>query len=182
MKEDWKREQSLVLQLENDIIFKESLLQDASEVKLAQKNQIDKLNYDLNTLNANMSDLNTKKSTTESRNINNLQDQLNDGTLQRQELERLLLERQEELDECKEELFSMKQGLEEIIEENRNMYQDLNMAQRVIEEKDQKITEQDLLILTLGEEVKEKKVLQAKLNEREVKEELKRQNLDVSIS
>ena len=76
----------------------------------------------------------------------------------------------------------MKQGLEEIIEENRNMYQDLNMAQRVIEEKDQKITEQDLLILTLGEEVKEKKVLQAKLNEREVKEELKRQNLDVSIS
>lgn len=74
-----------------------------------------------------MNDL-TSKSSIESRNIKTSQEQLNDGTLKRQELERLLLERQEELDECKEELFSMKQGLEEIIEENRNMYQDLNMA------------------------------------------------------
>ena len=76
----------------------------------------------------------------------------------------------------------MRQGLDEIIEENRSMHQDLNMAQRVIDEKDERITEQDLLILTLGEEVKVKEALQAKLNEKEVKAELRRQNLDVSIS
>ena len=48
------------------------------------------------------------------------------------------------------------------------------MAQRVIDEKDEKITEQDLLILTLGEEVKAKEALQARLNEKEVKAELRR--------
>ena len=58
--------------------------------------------------------------------------QLNVGSLRIQELERLLLERQEELEESREELFSMKQGLEEIIEENKNMYQDLSIAQKVI--------------------------------------------------
>ena len=79
-------------------------------------------------------------------------------------------------------MAAMRQGLDEIIEENRSMHQDLNMAQRVIDEKDERITEQDLLILTLGEEVKIKEALQAKLNEKEVKAELRRQNLDVSIS
>ena len=53
----------------------------------------------------------------------------------------------------------MKQGLEEIIEENKNMYQDLSIAQKVIQEKDEKINEQELLILTLGEEVKGKEAL-----------------------
>ena len=76
----------------------------------------------------------------------------------------------------------MKQGLEEIIEENKNMYQDLSIAQKVIQEKDEKINEQEVLILTLGEEVKGKEALQRKLNEKEVNEQLKRQNLDVSIS
>ena len=96
------------------------------------------------------------------------------GSLRIQELERLLLERQEELEESREELVSLKQGLEEIIEENKNMYQDLTIAQKVIEEKDDKINEQEILILTLGEEVKGKEALQRKLNEKEVNEQLKR--------
>ena len=96
------------------------------------------------------------------------------GSLRIQELERLLLERQEELEESREELVSLKQGLDEIIEENKNMYQDLTIAQKVIEEKDDKINEQEILILTLGEEVKGKEALQRKLNEKEVNEQLKR--------
>ena len=96
------------------------------------------------------------------------------GSLRIQELERLLLERQEELEESREELVSLKQGLDEIIEENKNMYQDLSIAQKLIEEKDDKINEQEILILTLGEEVKGKEALQRKLNEKEVNEQLKR--------
>ena len=38
MKEDWKREQVLVRQLENDLVFKENLLQEATELKFAHKN------------------------------------------------------------------------------------------------------------------------------------------------
>ena len=181
MREDWKREQVLVRQLENDLVFKENLLQETTELKFAQKNQIESLNNDVIHLNAKIREL-SNRSVKEDKLTRPSSDQLHVGSLRIQELERLLLERQEELEESREELFSMKQGLEEIIEENKNMYQDLSIAQKVIQEKDEKINEQEVLILTLGEEVKGKEALQRKLNEKEVNEQLKRQNLDVSIS
>ena len=62
------------------------------------------------------------------------------------------------------------------------MENDLEEAQRLLDGQDETIEEQTRLILQLGEEVKTKEALQALLNEQEVKAELKRQNLDVSVS
>ena len=49
------------------------------------------------------------------------------------------------------------------------MFNELDEAQRLLDQQDEKIEEQDQLIKTLGEEVEHKFALQAKLNEQEVR-------------
>ena len=63
------------------------------------------------------------------------------------------------------------------------MQHDLNIAQKIIHDKNRRLKEQEKLIMALGEEVKDKEALQAQLNEQEIKAQLQRQNiLDFSIS
>ena len=63
------------------------------------------------------------------------------------------------------------------------MQHDLNVAQKIIHDKNRRLKEQEKLIMALGEEVKGKEALQAQLNEQDIKAQLTRQNiLDFSIS
>ena len=59
----------------------------------------------------------------------------------------------------------------------------LDEAQKLLDEQDDRIEEMEKMIATLGKEVETKDALEKLLNERQVKEEMRRQNaLDVSIS
>ena len=60
MREDWKREQVLVLQLENDIECKENQLQEAFEENTALKGQLIQVNADNTTLKAKLRDFTNK--------------------------------------------------------------------------------------------------------------------------
>ena len=80
MREDWKREQVLVRQLENDLVFKENLLQEATELKFAQKNQIESLNNDVIHLNAKIREL-SNRSVKEDKLTRPSSDQLHVGSL-----------------------------------------------------------------------------------------------------
>ena len=60
MREDWKREQVLVLQLENDIECKENQLQEAIEENTALKGQLIQVNADNATLKAKLRDFTNK--------------------------------------------------------------------------------------------------------------------------
>ena len=80
MREDWKREQVLVRQLENDLVFKENLLQETTELKFAQKNQIESLNNDVIHLNAKIREL-SNCSVKEDKSTRPSSDQLNVGSL-----------------------------------------------------------------------------------------------------
>ena len=56
MREDWKREQMLVLQLENDLEFKDNQLQEAIEENAGLKVQVMQVNADNATLKAKIWD------------------------------------------------------------------------------------------------------------------------------
>ena len=114
MREDWKREQMLVIQLGNDIEFKENQIQEALEEKTIFKAQIVQLKSETSNLKAKLRDI-TNNSAMEDRQFSPSKETMNDGSLSRQKLESLLLERQEELEERNEELDAMKQGLDNIL-------------------------------------------------------------------
>ena len=103
--------------------------------------------------------------------------------LSKEELYELLQKRNEELEACKEQFEALQQGAEGLQRENGEMGIQLDEAQKLLDAQDDRIEEMERMIVALSREVETKDALEKMLNERQVKEAMKRQNvLDVSIS
>ena len=158
MQEEWKKEQDLVIQLQDDIQFKEEQLQNAIKTNTIQRNMIDVLKADLNDCQDKMDSVSPVE---EKVKRFSAEETLNNGLIRIEELERLLLERTESLEECKEAFDALKQENKELQQENCIIASELGEAQRLMDVLYDKIEEQERLIQTLGAEVENKFALEA---------------------
>ena len=115
MKEEWKKEQELVVELERENRAKHEELANSLRVNSGLKNMIEALKSDITCFKNQIDSAAIKKTQSKSKAK---EEAITIGLSKIEELDALLLERTEQLEDCKERLESARSDNAKLIEEN----------------------------------------------------------------
>ena len=98
------------------------------------------------------------------------------------ELEQLLLERTDALNECKGKIEDLELDGRKLRKQIHYLTDELHEANAILDNVDDKIEQYENIIQSLTEEVRAKQQLEERIVEQEVRADLRRQMVDISVS